>query len=775
MLRALQRKAFADLHGQRLQGAAILLIVAAAAATMVLALTLQASTSNPWERLFDETNGAHVNLFLRSGTDIAPILQLDEVAETSGPFPTIADARVIQGLDKVEVDVFSFPAEPPSVERPKVTDGRWLHAGAEREVVFDRATAKDLGFGVGDTIEFLTAEGKVPMQIVGLAVSGNWGAYPDWDPGLVYMLPSSLSLLEPDSERWGSLLAVRLNDPDATEVFLDDATAVLPANAIGNATTWQKVRENLDFNNAIFVGLLGTFSFFALIAAGLVIANAIGGRVLAQGREIGLLKAIGLTPRSVALLFLIEHLLLGIVGALVGVAIGLALSPRLLARAADVLDTTASPSFDLVSIAGTFIAVLLLVVLFTIWPAWRAGRIPTVRAIATGSGVPRSGRSALATIVARLRLPLVFVLGAKDAFARRLRAWMTVAALAVTVVCAVGSLGVEATVRHLLDDPSGTGGALDMVIDRGDYPDSETRQLLAERPEIRAMMTTFDEDAQADAGLSTKEVEIRAVGGDYEAFIPRVLEGRMFADSGEAIVGSGLLDLLEVSIGDTVQITTAGRPLTLTIVGRFLELNNDGEVLTFGFDTLWDQVDPSIEPDGYGLMLDQKTDLDALKSDLVRASDDRFEVTIIDSESFEDDVNQFRMVLAGLAFTLMLLGMGNLLITALLGVRERTRDVGVLKAIGCTPRQIIGTVVVGTGIQAVLGVAIGVPLGLLATRALMTAAVAGTGFGSEFGKMPPASWLVLLAPAVVLLAIVASVVPARRAARLRVTEALRAE
>jgi putative ABC transport system permease protein len=289
------------------------------------------------------------------------------------------------------------------------------------------------------------------------------------------------------------------------------------------------------------------------------------------------------------------------------------------------------------------------------------------------------------------------------------------------------------------------------------------------------MMTVLGENAGAQVGTERVDFDVRAIGGEYEQIWPRLLEGRMFAASGEAIAGRGLLNLLGLQIGDTAHFTVDGRPMTVKIVGRYWEVDNDGRVLTFGFDTLHDQLDPALEPDSYGLMLAPGTDPDALKAELVRASDDQFEVSVVSAGSFEDDVNQFRILLAGLAGALLLLGLGNLLTTALLGVRERTRDVGVLKALGCTPRQVVASVVVGVGLLAVIGVAFGIPLGMAASRALLDWAGEGTGFGREFGKTAPWTWLVALAPAAILLAILAGTIPARRAATLRVTEALRAE
>ncbi|MCC6791036.1 MAG: ABC transporter permease, partial [Thermomicrobiales bacterium] len=158
----------------------MVVIVAAATATLVLAMTLRSSTSNPWERVFSQTHGAHVNITVQAGTDLGPVFGLDGIEEIAEPYPTIWDQRLIHGLDKADMAVFGLPADPITIGQPQVTDGRWLQAGAGGEVVLDRSTARDLDFEVGDTIEFLTAHGKEPLTVVGLAVSGNWGAYPDW-------------------------------------------------------------------------------------------------------------------------------------------------------------------------------------------------------------------------------------------------------------------------------------------------------------------------------------------------------------------------------------------------------------------------------------------------------------------------------------------------------------------------------------------------------------------------------------------------------------------
>ena len=76
--------------------------------------------------------------------------------------------------------------------------------------------------------------------------------------------------------------------------------------------------------------VLGSASLAALLAVGFIVANAIGGRILASRRDIGLLKAAGFTPGGVTSLFVVENLILAGAASVVGTALGIAFSPLLL-------------------------------------------------------------------------------------------------------------------------------------------------------------------------------------------------------------------------------------------------------------------------------------------------------------------------------------------------------------------------------------------------------------------------------------------------------------
>jgi putative ABC transport system permease protein len=129
-----------------------------------------------------------------------------------------------------------------------------------------------------------------------------------------------------------------------------------------------------------------------------------------------------------------------------------------------------------------------------------------------------------------------------------------------------------------------------------------------------------------------------------------------------------------------------------------------------------------------------------------------------------------RPVVYGLDALLLFVGLVNLVATLLLTTRERVRDLGVLGAVGMTPRQVSGSLVSEQVLIAAIAGLVGLPLGLLFFRA----AVGLTGGSDEFAY--PSWWsLALLVPALVALVALLAIPLARRAASIRITDALRFE
>ena len=160
------------------------------------------------------------------------------------------------------------------------------------------------------------------------------------------------------------------------------AAATSPTSS--TPTTGRDDRQEVTDRTSTTTVILGTSSLAALLAVGFIIANAIGGRILASRRDIGLLKAAGFTPGGVTALFVVENLLVAGAACVVGTALGIALSPLLLEPTASLLGTATPSGLRLVTVAAGVLGVVAVVCLFTALPAWRAGRLGVLEAIALG-------------------------------------------------------------------------------------------------------------------------------------------------------------------------------------------------------------------------------------------------------------------------------------------------------------------------------------------------------------------------------------------------------
>jgi putative ABC transport system permease protein len=776
MTRALLRTGWSDLRRHRLQSVLLFVILATAALTLSLAVTVHRVTSGPFERLMAETNGAHVWFGAGPGVDLGGIAQRDGVEEAVGPFPVIeanlADVGA-SGSGSFPLMLFGQSADMPAVGRPVIRDGRWLQGPGE--IVLDPDIAQFMRLRPGDHLAVQGSNGPVDLLVVGLAVHlAAWHTEGDGvtHPPTGYVLPETLAGIAPDRSTWGSVLGVRIGDASKSAAFATAAVNALPPGSNVIVTDWHDVRRDLTADSNIDVLLLRVFSAFALVAAALVIANSISGRVLAQFREIGLLKAVGFTPRGILTFFLGEHLAIGLAGGVVGMLIGALMAPLFENNLSALLTTTPVSSFAPLPLLFILLLVEGAVTLATLVPAIRAARVSVVQAITVGFVRTDRRRSLLARAGAKLKLQPPVVLGLKDAFARPIRSWMTVAALVLTVVTLTFSLGLEATMADLLHHPAKWGAPYDITVTPDGQTAQQTEQAIAGVSAIDSYVGRLAIDVRA--GGNASQITAFALEGNTQPYAASVPEGHLFAAPGEAIAGQALLDDLGIGVGDTMHLTVGGVPLNLKVVGRYVDTEYDGHIVLFGLDTYRAQVDPSAQPDEFlARFAPGAAGRDAINA-LNQASGGQVQVEAVDLGA-GDDVMRIRAVLVVLNVVLLVIGAVNLLSTTLLGIRERFRDLGILKTVGLAPGQVVTSVLTGVGALTMLAIVVGIPLGMVVTRALFDVLGNQIGIGSGVGTMPGWIGLTAVVPTVLALGLLGGLLPAQRAGRLRIADALRYE
>jgi putative ABC transport system permease protein len=173
-----------------------------------------------------------------------------------------------------------------------------------------------------------------------------------------------------------------------------------------------------------------------------------------QIRRVGLLKAVGGTPRLVAAVLLAEYVAVALLAAAAGLALGRLTAPLLIEGSAGMLGRAAPPPLTLSAVGLVTAVALAVAVAATFVPAVRAARISTVRALNDSARAPR--RTAW-LIALSARLPVPLLLGLRAAARRPRRAILGVISIAISVSGVVAALTAYAQLN--VDHP-GTGSAL---------------------------------------------------------------------------------------------------------------------------------------------------------------------------------------------------------------------------------------------------------------------------------------------------------------------------
>ena len=435
MSTTLIKLAFAGVRSRLLASALTVLLSSAAAATIVLALEVGATARDPWQRTFTAANGAHVLANVSSQAEARAVAALPGVAERDEPVPIANVAR--EGTDRLLLA--GLPARP-RLNTPVRTAGSALR---EDGVVLERSFAEAEGLEVGTPLALSAPGGPIELPILGTAISPSQPRYPRSNPGLAWVTRATLERIEPDRSRWSWTQAVRLTDAAAAPAFAARATASLPAGSTFVAT-WQDQRAEALRDAQPAAIILTTYTIVLLVVVFAVVAILIGARASAQHREIGLLKAVGLTPRQITTVFTLESAALGLIAVVIGFALGALLAPRIAAPSAETMlgaPTTAANPWHLLA-AG--IPVLLVLIASARSSTRRATRFSALQAIEAGTPAP-APRSRLARTLAGASLPVPLAIGLKDLLARRHRAIRLAGAIAVTGAAVVFALSMQAS------------------------------------------------------------------------------------------------------------------------------------------------------------------------------------------------------------------------------------------------------------------------------------------------------------------------------------------
>jgi putative ABC transport system permease protein len=269
------------------------------------------------------------------------------------------DRRGLAAIDPADVDELQL--DPVAGDLGKFADGT---------VIVSDSYARDEGVDVGDRVEL-----KVPTGTVKWPVAGIFKENPVLFSQVVTTMPT---LAESGFEPADNALIVFAEDGADLQGRLDAVVKELPIVTVKDEAAFaQEQREPIDRFVTIIFALLG----LALVIAVLGIVNTLALSIIERTREVGLLRAIGLSRRQLGTMIRLESVLISFLGASLGVILGIGFGVALMHALRD-------EGLEVISIPlGQMVVFLLLSlvigVLAALLPARRAARLDVLRAIAT--------------------------------------------------------------------------------------------------------------------------------------------------------------------------------------------------------------------------------------------------------------------------------------------------------------------------------------------------------------------------------------------------------
>ncbi|MFJ9909377.1 FtsX-like permease family protein [Streptomyces sp. NPDC101152] len=727
------------------------------------------AASAPFDRVFAQQHGAHVTATFKSAqvpdAQLARTTERPGVQAAAGPYDeaVLRFSKDFLGNPPGTLTVVGRSSPSGPVDDLTLRAGHWATAPGEI-VVAESASGKSSG-GHSLLGTVLRAEGAPPLTVVGIATSISQSAG-------AWVTPAQMAALHPTSAQMLYRFTSSATDAEL-RAGLAKATAGLPADALMSSQSYLTLKQAFSSMADSYLPLITLFGVLSLVVSVLITVNVVSGAVVSGCRHIGVLKAVGFTPHQVAAVYLAMVSVPAAAGSILGTVLGSALAqPMLGVVFHGVMTYGATPRISTWVPVVSLLGMPVFVALAALVPALRAHRLPAAEAISAGSA-PRTGRGLrVQRWLGGTRLPRPVSLGLGQPFARPGRTLMTMAAIVLGVAAVTATTGLSSTMVAY-EDAGHSGTRIDVLAGSAAagqtvprLSDAKDEALLRSLPGAKAVAVN------ASLRLTIVGFPQTSTGfffrGEHPAAAYQLVKGHWMNGPGQAVVGPMFLAQHGLAMGDRITLQTDVGKAPVTIVGETVD--GDARGLNVSWQSLA-RLAPDRRADAYTVTLASCTDAQAYMKAVKTGDPGLHPSKESTSNTATTAVVSFSSLFTVLLSVIAALGVFN---TVLLNIRERRRDLGMLKSIGMTPRQVIAmtlTSVAGLGVVSAL---IGVPFGIAAHRLIVDNVVAVVFNKSmkDVWHLPQLAGLVLAGVAI---AVLGALVPARSAARLTVAEVLHNE
>lgn len=786
------RKIFADLWGNLARFILVTLSLVVGLFAVGMIVGGYVTTLEDMKTGFRAINPAQIRVITDPFDEnmVERVRRLDGVAQAEGERLLQLQMKSADG-EWENLVIRVFPDNGREIDQVELLEGRMPE---DRELLLD--IHREIEHSTGDMVTIQTPAGleremrltgKVRDQTIGVVGTSYFVA-----PTYGYITFDTLPWLQQD--RQYSVLLVRV-EPDLSDAAFsnlkDDVTKVIEhsGRAVASITDLTPTAHpNSGYVSAVS-GLLALLGFLSVSLSGLLVFNAMAALFTQQIQYIGIMKAIGAQRKDIIRMYMAFIFVFGLLALVIAIPASVHASAELGQFLAIRMN------YDAGGVRYVPLAIVVQVIIALILPQ-AAGFIPILKAskvsvqeaiTITGIKTGDFGRSWFDQQVEKVKSigrPLMISL--RNTFRRKGRLILTLITLSLGGAVFIATFNVRASLADYIDQVANYMLAdVNIEFDRH-YRISRISQLILSidgvagiEPRGAATVQLLDEDDRP-----AESVEMLGAPPDSELIDPILLRGRWIvpSDTNAIVLNEGFVARYpELDVGDTITLRVNRRDIDWIVVGFFQFIGSDYFLAYVPLDYLNVVTGNLNRATNFQVIASPEIMNRGLENDLAQRIDQvlrerGFSVrNTTTSASIREDATLgldtltiFLLIMSGL---IALVGSISLTGTMSMNVMERTREIGVMRAIGATDHQVMRLVLVEGVIIGLISWVFGVLLAFPIST-LMSSIINISIFGVPGEFVFTMTGFIIWLGIVILLSVIASLIPANNAARLTIREVL---